>query len=89
MYWKFVLLKIVYLLFEGGSTMASYILGKINIDDEKLKRDLEIHNEFPKIAEEYDEFGTGFWQNCTLWSWTSDELNTMYKDYDYPIQQTR
>lgn len=43
--------------------MSSYILGKINIDEDKLSKDLQIHETFPKIAEKYDEFGTGFWQN--------------------------
>lgn len=68
--------------------MSSYILGKIYIDHEKLKKDLKIHDSFPKIEEEYDEFGTGFWQNCSLWNATDDKNDTMYRDYDHAIQQT-
>lgn len=68
--------------------MSSYILGKIDIDHEKLKKDLKIHDSFPKIEEEYDEFGTGFWQNCSLWNATDDKNDTMYRDYDHAIQQT-
>lgn len=68
--------------------MTSYILGKIDFDNDKIKKDLEIHDTFPKNAEEYDEFGTGFWQNCSLWNATDDKNDTMYRDYNDPIQQT-
>jgi hypothetical protein len=68
--------------------MPSFILGKINIDDERLKKDLKMHDIFPKIAEEYDEFGTGFWQNCSLWNATDDKEDTMYRDYDHAPKQT-
>ncbi|WP_088104125.1 aspartyl/asparaginyl beta-hydroxylase domain-containing protein [Halalkalibacter urbisdiaboli] len=68
--------------------MSSYIIGKIDIDNDKLKKDLQIHDNFPKIAEEYDEFGTGFWQNCSLWNATDNKNDTMYRDYDHAAQQT-
>lgn len=53
--------------------MPSYIFGKIDIYEELLKKDLEVHDTFPKIPEEYDEFSSGFWMNCTLWNHTEDE----------------
>ncbi|GLB61004.1 aspartyl/asparaginyl beta-hydroxylase domain-containing protein [Cytobacillus sp. NCCP-133] len=68
--------------------MASYIFGKIEINDDLLKKDLEVHDTFPKIPEEYDEFSAGFWMNCTLWSASEDETDTQYRDYDHEIKQT-
>lgn len=68
--------------------MVSYILGEIELDNELLKRDLEIHESFPKIPEEYDEFSSGFWMNCTLWGSSEDETDTQYKDYNHSIVKT-
>ncbi|GAA6826299.1 L-proline cis-3-hydroxylase 1 [Staphylococcus arlettae] len=47
--------------------MSSYAFGKVNFDEKKLEKDLQTHTTFPKISEEYDEFSSGFWMNCTLW----------------------
>ncbi|MEC0666588.1 aspartyl/asparaginyl beta-hydroxylase domain-containing protein [Priestia flexa] len=68
--------------------MPSYIFGKIDINDNLLKKDLEIHDAFPKIPEEYDEFSSGFWMNCTLMSASEDQTDTQYRDYDHSIKKT-
>ena len=69
--------------------MPSYIFGKIDINDNLLKKDLEIHDAFPKIPEEYDEFSSGFWMNCTLMSASEDQTDTQYRDYDHSIKKNR
>jgi hypothetical protein len=68
--------------------MPSYIFGKIELDDTQLKKDLEIVKGFPRISEEYDEFGTGVWINNSLWNASQDATDTMYRDFDYPAKQT-
>lgn len=68
--------------------MASYLFGKINVNDELLARDLETHKSFPRIAEEYDEFSTGFWQNCSVYNASGDGNDTMYRDYDHQVRLT-
>lgn len=68
--------------------MPSYILGKLDMDDTKLKKDLQVMKSFPRIAEEYDEFSTGFWMNNSLWNASGDASDTMYRDFDHSIKQT-
>ncbi|QYY43560.1 aspartyl/asparaginyl beta-hydroxylase domain-containing protein [Aneurinibacillus thermoaerophilus] len=68
--------------------MPSYIFGKIELDDTQLQKDLEIVKGFPRISEEYDEFGTGVWINNSLWNASQDATDTMYRDFDYPAKQT-
>lgn len=68
--------------------MSSYAFGKVNFDEKKLEKDLQTHTTFPKISEEYDEFSSGFWMNCTLWGASEDEKDTQYRDYNHEIKQT-
>ncbi|RBP25474.1 MULTISPECIES: hypothetical protein [Bacillus] len=46
--------------------MASYIIGKLNLNEELLKKDLVTIANFPVIPEEYDEFSSGYWMNNSL-----------------------
>ncbi|RJX37527.1 proline hydroxylase [Paenibacillus pinisoli] len=68
--------------------MPTGIIGKIIIDEHKLSNDLKTHKKFPLIQEEYDEFSIGIWQNCSLWSYSSDIHDTMYKDHNDPLKKT-
>ncbi|PEA53854.1 proline hydroxylase [Bacillus pseudomycoides] len=68
--------------------MASYIIGKLDFNEELLKKDLETIANFPVIPEEYDEFSTGYWMNNSLWNASNDKHDTMYRDFDHAAQQT-
>ena len=68
--------------------MPSYLLGTLDMNDAQLSKDLEVMKGFPRIAEEYDEFSTGFWMNNSLWNASGDESDTMYRDFDDSIKQT-
>lgn len=68
--------------------MPSYIFGKIELNDSQLKKDLETVKNFPRISEEYDEFGVGVWINNSLWNASQDANDSMYRDIDYPAKQT-
>lgn len=68
--------------------MASYIIGKLNLNEELLKKDLATIANFPVIPEEYDEFSSGYWMNNSLWNASNDKNDTMYRDFDHAAQQT-
>ncbi|MGG0079139.1 Putative pipecolic acid hydroxylase [Bacillus cereus] len=68
--------------------MASYIIGKIDLNEELLNKDLQTIANFPVIPEEYDEFSTGYWMNNSLWNASNDKADTMYRDFDHAAQQT-
>lgn len=68
--------------------MASRLLGQIALDHNALAADLRIIEGFPRIPEEYDEFSSGFWKNCSLWNDTGDSLDTQYRAYDGLAQRT-
>lgn len=63
--------------------MASYIIGKLNLNEELLKKDLATIANFPVIPEEYDEFSSGYWMNNSLWNASNDKNDTMYRDFDH------
>lgn len=68
--------------------MASYIIGKFNLNEELLKKDLDTIANFPVIPEEYDEFSSCYWMNNLLWNASNDKNDTMYRDFDHAAQQT-
>lgn len=68
--------------------MPSYIVGRLELDDDLLGNELETIGTFPRTGEQYDEFSTGFWMNCSLWNASSDKFDTMYRDFNHPAQQT-
>ncbi|CAK1727718.1 Proline hydroxylase [Vibrio crassostreae] len=57
------------------------ILGKIDFNNEALRRDLAVIERFPVFDEEYSEFNQGTWINNSLWNDNGDYRNTQYKDY--------
>ncbi|MBY7115258.1 aspartyl/asparaginyl beta-hydroxylase domain-containing protein [Bacillus sp. 17RED48] len=67
--------------------MASYIIGKIDLNEELLNKDLQTIANSPVIPEEYDEFSTGYWMNNSLWNASNDKADTMYRDFDHAAQQ--
>jgi hypothetical protein len=67
---------------------GSFVLGKIELDDELLDRDLEVMSSFSEIREEYDEYSSGYWKNYSLWNCSGDSEDTLYKDYDVPARLT-
>jgi hypothetical protein len=68
--------------------MVSRALGRIKLDEPALQKDLATIADSPRIAEEYDEFSSGFWKNCSLWNDTGDSLDTQYKAYEGPPRRT-
>lgn len=60
------------------------LLGRINFNHDKLRKELEIISKFPVFDEEYSEFNTGIWVNNSLWNDDGDYKNTQYKDYREP-----
>lgn len=68
--------------------MTSQILGRIKLDDHQLRRDLKILDSIARIPEEYDEYSSGYWQNCSLWNASGDATDTMYREFDHPAKQT-
>lgn len=68
--------------------MPSHIVGFLDLDENKLHKDLETIKNFPRISEEYDEFSTGLWMNCSLWNSSGDKLDTTYRDFEHPALQT-
>lgn len=68
--------------------MSSYILGKLAFDERQLQEDLQVFETFPRIAEAYDEYSSGFWMNCSLWNASGDKYDTVYRDFSHPLRQT-
>lgn len=46
--------------------MTSYILGEVNLNEEKLQEDFATMKSFPHIAEAHAEFSSDFWMNNSL-----------------------
>ncbi len=64
--------------------MSSRIIGKIEIESQKMAKDLFAISQFPVIEEEYSEFGTGTWLNNSLMNANGDYKNTKYQDSEFP-----
>lgn len=58
--------------------MASRIIGTIDLSDYMIADDLKYLNSVIKVAEEYDEFCQGFWQNLSLMNASGDTGDSLY-----------
>nr|P96010.1 RecName: Full=L-proline cis-3-hydroxylase 1; Short=P3H 1; AltName: Full=Proline 3-hydroxylase 1; AltName: Full=Proline 3-hydroxylase type I [Streptomyces sp.]BAA22406.1 L-proline 3-hydroxylase [Streptomyces sp.] len=70
--------------------MRSHILGRIELDQERLGRDLEYLATVPTVEEEYDEFSNGFWKNIPLYNASGGSEDRLYRDLEgSPAQPTK
>ncbi|MEV0558630.1 aspartyl/asparaginyl beta-hydroxylase domain-containing protein [Streptomyces sp. NPDC050597] len=60
--------------------MRSHILGRIELDQERLKKDLAYLAAVPTVEEEYDEFSNGFWKNIPLYNASGSSEDQLYRD---------
>lgn len=63
--------------------MPSRIIGKIDLRDYNLTRDIEHLNSVTKQPEEYDEFGQGHWKNLSIYNASGDASDTQYRSTDH------
>lgn len=69
--------------------MRSHILGRIELDQERLKKDLEYLAAVPTVEEEYNEFSNGFWKNIPLYNASGGSEDRLYRDLEgEPAQPT-
>lgn len=70
--------------------MRSHILGRIELDQERLAEDLEYLATVPTVEEEYDEFSNGFWKNIPLYNASGGSEDRLYRDLQgSPAQPTK
>ncbi|PPK67119.1 aspartyl/asparaginyl beta-hydroxylase domain-containing protein [Actinokineospora auranticolor] len=62
--------------------MRSHILGKIELDQQRLKLDLDYLETVPVVQEEYDEFSNGYWKNIPLWNASGQADDRLYRDIE-------
>ncbi|GAA4894961.1 aspartyl/asparaginyl beta-hydroxylase domain-containing protein [Streptomyces coeruleoprunus] len=62
--------------------MRSHILGRIELDQDRLKQDLDYLATVPTVEEEYNEFSNGFWKNIPLYNATGGSEDRLYRDLD-------
>ncbi|MGW5372552.1 aspartyl/asparaginyl beta-hydroxylase domain-containing protein [Streptomyces sp. NPDC004009] len=62
--------------------MRSHILGRIELDQERLRKDLDYLAAVPTVEEEYDEFSNGFWKNIPLYNASGGSEDLLYRDLD-------
>ncbi|MER6036916.1 MULTISPECIES: aspartyl/asparaginyl beta-hydroxylase domain-containing protein [unclassified Streptomyces] len=60
--------------------MRSHILGRIELDQERLAKDLAHLAAVPTVEEEYDEFSNGFWKNIPLYNASGGIDDRLYRD---------
>jgi hypothetical protein len=68
--------------------MSSRILGRVDLDQARLREDLATLRGFPRIEEAYDEFSSGYWKNCSLYNSSGEAGDTTYRDIDGAARQT-
>ncbi|MFI5685497.1 aspartyl/asparaginyl beta-hydroxylase domain-containing protein [Streptomyces sp. NPDC051636] len=69
--------------------MRSHILGRIALDQERLRKDLDYLAAVPTVEEEYDEFSNGFWKNIPLYNASGGSEDRLYRDLQgTPAQPT-
>lgn len=68
--------------------MPSKIIGKLLMDDQLVKKELETIAQFPLLEEEYPEFGVGTWKNHSLWNKSGDYRDMLVQDYSTPVKIT-
>lgn len=59
--------------------MNSRIVGRIDLDDGLLRRDLEKILGFGHVREEYSEYRFGVWKNYVLWNGTGRQKDTLFR----------
>ncbi|MFF2200001.1 aspartyl/asparaginyl beta-hydroxylase domain-containing protein [Streptomyces sp. NPDC058145] len=70
--------------------MRSHILGRIELDQERLRKDLDYLAAVPTVEEEYDEFSNGFWKNIPLYNASGGSEDRLYRDLEgAPARPTR
>lgn len=62
--------------------MASKILASIGIENFDLVEDVKYLNSITKLAEEYDEFGQGYWKNISMYNASGDASDSQYRSVD-------
>lgn len=62
--------------------MRSHILGRIELDQDRMKKDLDYLATVPTVDEEYDEFSNGFWKNISLYNASGDVEDGLYRDLE-------
>ncbi|MFI5752036.1 aspartyl/asparaginyl beta-hydroxylase domain-containing protein [Streptomyces sp. NPDC051644] len=73
----------------GGRRVRSHILGRIELDQECLREDLEYLASVPTVEEEYDELSNGFWKNIPLHHASGGSDDRLYRDlHGAPAQPT-
>jgi hypothetical protein len=59
--------------------MNSRIIGKINLDGDLLRQDVETILRFEDVKEEYSEYRFGTWKNYVLWNGSGDQKDSLFK----------
>lgn len=59
--------------------MNSRVVGKIDLDEGLLKKDLEKIQGFGHVREEYSEYRFGVWKNYVLWNGTGRQKDTLFR----------
>lgn len=59
--------------------MNSRIIGKINLDDDLLRQDVEKILRFEDVKEEYSEYRFGTWKNYVLWNGSGDQQDSLFR----------
>ncbi|MFC3653236.1 aspartyl/asparaginyl beta-hydroxylase domain-containing protein [Dyella humi] len=60
--------------------MASRIIGTIDLSEYTIMDDLNYLNSVVKVAEEYDEFCQGYWQNLSLMNASGEAHDSLYRN---------
>jgi len=60
--------------------MASHIIGTIDLTEYSIDQDLDYLNSVTKVAEEYDEFCQGYWQNLSLMNASGNADDSLYRN---------
>lgn len=63
--------------------MPSRIIGKIDLRNYNLNKDIELLNSVTQQPEEYDEFGQGYWKNLSIYNASGDAADTQYRTTDH------
>lgn len=60
--------------------MRSHLIGRMELDQERVRRDLEYLAAVPTVEEEYNEFSNGFWKNIPLYNASGSGEDRLYRD---------
>jgi L-proline 3-hydroxylase, C-terminal/Aspartyl/Asparaginyl beta-hydroxylase len=59
--------------------MNSRIIGKIKLDGDLLRQDIEKILRFEEVKEEYSEYRFGTWKNYVLWNGSGDQQDSLFR----------